>query len=315
MTPAEGAAPARTALVGNPSDGYGGAVLAVALHELGATAVARAASRARIDPPSMLVDATVRRFAREFAPEALSSAIEWETTVPEGVGLGGSSAIVIATARSLCSLYSIDVDRDRLAAFALAVEREDLSIAGGRQDQVAEAYGGLTLMDFSSGAHEQLDPGLLPPLVIAWRDDCGEHSGIVHGDLRQRWASGDALVRDSMTALRTLAFNARAALIAGERGEFARCVDRSFDLRARILTLDARHIAMVERARACGAAANYTGSGGAVIAVCADETHREHVAEALSEIGCGVLAPAFKLSGSGDARRASRTSASRAARG
>jgi glucuronokinase len=290
---AEGSACARTALAGNPSDGYGGAVLAVTLDELGARAVARAASRSDVEPPSALVRATVARFAREFAPEALSSSIEWETTVPENVGLGGSSAIVIATARSLCSLHDVDVDPDRLAAFALAVEREDLGIAGGRQDQIAECYGGLTLMDFASDTHRRLDPSLLPPLVVAWRGDCGEHSGIVHGDLRSRWASGDRLVRDSIAELTVLAHDAGRALADGARGEFGRCVDRSFDLRAQILALDPRHVVMIERARAAGASANYSGSGGAIVAVCEDEAHRDAVIAALSAAGCGVLAPAF----------------------
>jgi glucuronokinase len=290
---AEGRAPARTALVGNPSDGYGGAVLAVCLEQLGARAVALAAPRSQVSPPSVLVDATVRRFAREYSTAALATAVEWSTSIPEGVGLGGSSAIVIAVARALCGLSGVALDHDELAAFALSVEREDLGIPGGRQDQTAECYGGLTLMDFSSETHQRLDPSLLPPLVVAWRGDCGEHSGIVHGDLRSRWAGGDRLVRDSIAELAVLAHDAGRALADGARDEFGRCLDRSFDLRAQILALDPRHVAMIERARAAGARANYSGSGGAIVAVCEDEAHREAVVGALSAAGCGVLAPAF----------------------
>jgi glucuronokinase len=293
MAEANGSAPARTALAGNPSDGYGGAVLAVTLSEFGARAKARVSPQLEISPPSRLVEATTLRFARELAPSAGSSAIEWTTTVPEGVGLGGSSAIVIACARALCALYGASLDRDRLAAFALAVEREDLGIAGGRQDQTAESYGGLTLMNFGTGVHEQLDAVLLPPLVVAWREDYAESSGIVHRDLRARWARGEPVVRKMMSELAALAHDAAEAVTAGDRKTFSRCVDRSFDLREQLLRLEPRHVAMVSGARAAGAAANYTGSGGAIVAVCEGEAHREHVLAALRQQGCSVLAPAF----------------------
>ena len=288
MSDGHGFAPARTALVGNPSDGYGGAVLAVTVAELGVHATVRAARQARAVPPDSLVGATVRRFARAFGP--VSGVPEWTTSVPEGVGLGGSSAIVIACTRALCALHEISLDAEALAAFAIAVEREDLGIAGGRQDQIVESYGGLTLMDFASGEHRRLDAALLPPLLIAWREDCSEHSGTVHDDLRGRWAQGDPPVRDGMGELAALAHEATRALAGGDASTFAHCVDRSFDLRSRMLALDPRHVAMIDRARSCGAAANYTGSGGAIVAVCTDRAHRRHVIDALARDGCGVLA-------------------------
>jgi glucuronokinase len=177
-----------------------------------------------------------------------------------------------------------------LAEIALAVEREDLGIAGGRQDQIAESYGGLTLMDFATDRHEPLDPTLLPPLVVAWRTDYAENSGIAHAKLRARHRAGEAAVVRHLAKLRSLALAAREALVAGDRQRFAECVDGSFDLRARIMPLDPRHVGMIERARAAGAAANYCGSGGAIVAVCDSEAHRAGVLDALAGAGCSVLA-------------------------
>ena len=91
-----GDVPARAALAGNPSDGYGGAVLAVAVPEYRARAVAARATKLTVDPPSRLVRATVRRFAQAIEPAARDTAIRWTTSIPRAVGLGGSSAIVIA---------------------------------------------------------------------------------------------------------------------------------------------------------------------------------------------------------------------------
>ena len=119
--------------------------------------------------------------------------------------------------------------------------------------------------------------------MVAWRVQAGEHSGIAHADLRSRYRPGD------MPALAALAHEAAGALRAGDRAGFARAVDQSYDRRAGMVTLQRSHVEMIETARAAGAAANYSGSGGAIVAVCRDASHREHVAAALQGLGCGVL--------------------------
>ncbi|MDQ6776451.1 MAG: GHMP kinase, partial [Actinomycetota bacterium] len=268
---------ARAALAGNPSDGYGGATLAVVVRDFRADVEASLASDPTIAPESPLVRATVARFEREFAPEAPPAALRLNTSIPRSVGLGGSSAIVIATARALCELHRVRVDPDELASFALAVETEDLGIAAGLQDRVAQSYGGLTFMDFRSGVYEPLDPALLPPLFIAWNAQAAGDSGVTHGDLRARFDNGDPPVLAAMSELAELARAARSALLAGDVKAFARCVDGSFDARRRMLTLDKRHVAMIELARELGASANYTGSGGAIVGCCRDEAERAMV--------------------------------------
>ena len=88
MTPdrvGRGAASARAALAGNPSDGYGGAVIAVTLDEFQARASASAASKPSASPDSELVAATVRRFARDHCPDALQIRIPAATPGVVGV--------------------------------------------------------------------------------------------------------------------------------------------------------------------------------------------------------------------------------------
>jgi glucuronokinase len=287
-----GSAPARAALAGNPSDGYGGAVLAVAVGCFTAEAVASpvVAPQATTGGERELVDAAVRRFHAELAPVAEPARVEFSTTIPRCVGLGGSSAIVIATLRALCERQEVVLAPDAMAELALSIEVDDLGIAAGLQDRVAQCYGGVTFMEFSGPEprYERLDGVWLPPLLVAWRLASAEHSGLVHGDLRRRFDSGERAVRTAMAALAEAARHARAALLAADHDSLARCVDQSYDARARIIELDPRHVAMIELARAAGAAANYTGSGGAIVCVCHDPQHRVAVARALGEAGCGI---------------------------
>ena len=198
---------------------------------------------------------------------------------------------MIAVLRALCTLHGTALDPARMAELALAIETEDLGIAAGLQDRVAQAYGGLVFMEFGDGgAYEQLTSALLPPLVVAWRADAAQDSGDVHASLRTRLKAGDTIAVAGMKELAELARAARAALIAGDHERLARTADESFDVRRRLLGLDPRHVELVERARALGAGANYTGSGGAVVAVCRDQAHAGTVARALAELGCGTLA-------------------------
>ena len=55
---------------------------------------------------------------------------------------------------------------------------------------------------------------------------------------------------------------------------------------------DRDDLALVSRAREAGAAANYTGSGGAVVAVCRDDRHREAV---LAKLGGAPACDAIPL--------------------
>ncbi|HWF52910.1 MAG TPA: hypothetical protein VG294_19855 [Solirubrobacteraceae bacterium] len=288
---ARASAHARAALAGNPSDGYGGATLAVAVRDFLAEVEAAPAGEPSITPESALVHATVARFERELARDGAPAAVRLHTSIPRAVGLGGSSAIVIATVRALCELHDVRLDPDALASFALAVETEDLGIAAGLQDRVAQAYGGLTFMDFRAGVYEPLDPALLPPLFIAWNLEAAGHSGVTHGDLRTRFERGDPVVLTAISELADHARGARAALLAGDAEAFARCMDGSFDARARMLALDDRHVAMIELARKLGASANYTGSGGAIVGCCRSEGERAEVIAALERSGHRAIAP------------------------
>jgi glucuronokinase len=93
-----------------------------------------------------------------------------------------------------------------------------------------------------------------------------------------------------MRTLRGLAHDARAALQDRDHASFTRCLDRSFDARRSMVSLDPQHVEMVEVARASGAGANYTGSGGAVVVACRDERQRAEVLDALRVGGSSVLA-------------------------
>lgn len=294
---------ARAALVGNPSDGYRGATLATVIRDFAAEATVRDASVDDL-PDIDLVEATVRRFRRFAILRGHTDtdrpvAITVSSTIPERVGLAGSSAIVVAVLRGLSELFEVPIPRQELPSLALAVEVEELGIMAGLQDRVAQVYDTLVLMDFAredqrpanQGAYEALDPALLPPLYVAWRPDAAEPSQIVHGDLHARFERGELRVHIAMAELRELSLTARAALREGDLEQFGRLVDRTANIRSGVLDLKPEHWRMVELARACGATANYTGSGGAIVGTHTGPEMFAAVRDALEGDGCKVIEP------------------------
>lgn len=291
-----GKAFARVALAGNPSDGYGGRTLAVVVRDFAATAsAARADARDRLSPPGpggeALMRATLERLRRRIRAEGPIE-LRCETNVPREVGLGGSSAIVIACARALCDLHGAALEHDELARLALAVEAEDLGIAAGLQDRIVQARETLVAMDFGGEpAYAELDPALLPPLYVAWHPDAAAPSGVAHSDLRERHARRERQVIDALRRLADLAESARQAMAARDAAAFARCVDASFDERLAIMPVDSLTARMVECARSAGASANSAGSGGAIVGTLTGEGAWPAVREALERIGARVMRP------------------------
>jgi glucuronokinase len=254
-----------------------------------------------------LVKATVKKFAefcrREGHPlHGRNFSIRYQSNIPRQVGLAGSSAIIVATLRCLMEFYGVAIPREVQPSLALSVENEELGIAAGLQDRVIQVYEGLVYMDFarermqqlsglSCGLYEPLDPKLLPPLYLAYADELGEPTEVLHGNLRARYQQGEPGVVEAMQALAELTVKARTALLAGDAAELARLVDENFELRRSICRLPAGHVEMVERARRCGASAHFAGSGGAILGTYPDESVYARLEDELSAIGCRVLRP------------------------
>ena len=251
-------------MAGNPSDGFGGAVCSVIVPGLGASA--RAVSNAPdLIGGGILVSATVQRFSRDVVavPDDLSIAVE--STIPRSVGLAGSSAIVIDVVRLLCELTGADLAPMEVAHLAHAVERTDLSIAGGWQDQLIQSHGYSAFMDFRSGQKVrplQVTTTRSIPLYLAWSAKTSAPSGDAHSVLQA--APPGAEVAEEFAQM---AEDAAAGLETGDVHQLKSAIDATFDLRAEIMSLSPDQADLVHRARSFGACANYAGSGGAVLGV------------------------------------------------
>jgi glucuronokinase len=186
-----------------------------------------------------------------------------------------------------------------MANIVLSVETDELGIGAGLQDRVAQAYQGLTYMDFDKalmeqqgyGNYEPLDPSLLPSIYIAYKRELSEGSEVFHNDIRARYNSGEAKVVDAMSTWAGLADEVRDALVEGRPSEIGYLLNANFDLRRSIYTIHPDNIQMVEAARSTGASAKFTGSGGAIVGTYADDAMFSKLKSVLEPLKISVLKP------------------------
>ncbi|MEM7322415.1 MAG: GHMP kinase [Actinomycetota bacterium] len=301
--------PARVGILGNPSDGYGGRTLSLALPRFGATVTLEAADRLEIveneedRPVWSSVGELVDRIDRQgygTGPQLLAAAVRtfadvahsvehrgfpgqtfrlgYSTTIPRQVGLGGSSALVIATLRALGQETGLELPPEVLPSIALRAETEQLGITAGLQDRVIQTYGGLVSMNFgemttdarfgvSHGEYRGLDPAGLPPLFLAYRERSAEPSGTYHRTLRDRFDRGDGVVREGLKALAGLVVEGEAAVRWGSGERLAELIDRNMGIRRTLAPIPESQLDLVDAVGDLGFSATFAGSGGAIVGV------------------------------------------------
>jgi glucuronokinase len=284
--------PARAALAGNPSDGYGGAVVAVPVPDLAAFASIEPADRFSIRAADADLDRLLSATARSFADAVgrpTDVTLSATTTIPRSVGLAGSSALIICALRVLAATIEHRFEPIELAQLALSVERDRLGIAAGLQDRLVQSVGQLVAMRFDPVAYERLEPPTDLPLFVAWSEAGAQTSDTVHRSLRRRYDVGDPHVVTSMRGLAEQAEVAATAIASGDLERLGRAMSRTFEIRSMLIDVDITTRAMVRIAVRNGAAANSAGSGGSIVGLARDRDHLEELESAFAGHGFQVI--------------------------
>ena len=320
---------ARAGFLGNPSDGYFGKTISFAMSNFRARVLLYPSGRLEIKPSKAdlpvfeslddlyrttrwrgyyggirIIQALIVRLIdycrqRGIDLEERNFTLEYESNIPQRLGLGGSSAIITASLSALLQYYGIDIALPQQANLVLETETLELGVPAGLQDRVVQAYQGLVYMDFSRplmesrgfGEYERLDPCLLPNVYVAYRTSLSEGTEVFHSNLRERWRRNDPEVVEAMMLWASYAEQGRDCLLNGDFKRLDELVDANFDLRARLFRIDRGNLDMVEAARRAGATANFAGSGGAIVGTYADPDMFDRLTGYLKPLGVMAIRP------------------------
>ncbi len=324
---------ARAGLLGNPSDGYFGKTISCVVRNFRARVLLYPSARLEIKPSAIdtpvfpnlqalrevtrwrgyyggvrIIWALLVRFAQFCEEQGIelpnrNFTVEYESNIPQRLGLGGSSAIITAALRALMEYYRLEIPKPIQANLILEAETRELGVGAGLQDRVVQVYEGLVYMDFERelmktrgyGDYVTLDPDLLPPLYLAYRTTLSEGSEVVHNDLRLRYEAGDPAVLEAVGCWASFAAEGRKAIENRNEKRLAELMDANYDLRSRTIRISQGNREMVEAARSVGVCANFAGSGGAIVGCCSDEGTFRRLQDELLKRGIAVVRPITRL--------------------
>jgi len=227
---------------------------------------------------------------------------------PPGSGLGTSASMCVALLAALNRFSDAGRTPHDLAELACRIEREDLHIRGGKQDQYASAAGGFSFLAFD-GARATHAPLLLDAdlqremhrrLVLCFTGT-SRLSGDNHRRVAEAFAAGEPPVVEAIRDLKRLTHEMREALLGGDLAEAGRLLNETWASQKRLhpAVTTEQIDSLFEAALAAGAmGGKVCGAGGGGCLVFLAAPGREHdVRRTLIEAGAEIREFEFDLTG------------------
>ena len=216
---------------------------------------------------------------------------------PAGSGLGTSSTLVVAILGVFVEKYKLPLSDYEIAQYAYSIERVDLQLAGGKQDQYAATFGGVNFMEFYKGDKVIVNPLRIKPhylhelennLVLYFTATSRESATIIKEQVKNVTNNNEKSI-EAMHQLKEQAKMMKEALLQGKLNDIGEILDYGFQqkrlMAANISNQSIENIYDVAKASgATGGKISGAGGGGFMIFYCPNNT-RYAVINALNSFG------------------------------
>jgi D-glycero-alpha-D-manno-heptose-7-phosphate kinase len=227
---------------------------------------------------------------------------------PLGSGLGSSSALVVAMVQLLARVLRAPLGEYEIARLATDIERSDLGLAGGRQDQYAATFGGFNFLEFGANDRVIVNPlrirhstlcELEASLVLVSTGASRQSAAVISSQAQSVSAGGASL--EAMHQLKAEAFAMKEALLLGEVREMASVLRRGWEAKKSTSTAVSTPIIeeIFDIALAAGALAGKASGagGGGFIMFLVEPDRRAAVINAITDNGFTTSSARFTDAG------------------
>ena len=249
------------------------------------------------------------RICRDYGNIEQGMRITSFVDAPAGSGLGTSSTLMVAIIGAFAEMLNLPLGEYDMAHYAYEIERKELLLAGGRQDQYAATFGGVNFMEFYDNDKVIVNPlrirneylqELENNLVLFFTSNTRESASIIKEQQKNVKENNKSSI-EAMHQLKEQAFRMKEALLKGRLHEIGDLLNYGFEQKRKMAANISNSFieeiyAAAKKAGATGGKISGAGGGGFMIFYCPANT-RYSVVETLNKFGGHVKPYQFTKGG------------------
>lgn len=250
-----------------------------------------------IDGKLDLLKGVYNRIQKDYGLPLTGFRLSTFVDAPAGSGLGTSSTLVVAIIGAFVEMLRLPLGEYDIAQLAYDIERKDLGMAGGKQDQYAATFGGVNYMEFLAADQVIVNPlrirqeylfELENNLVLYYTSTSRESAKIIEKQSQNVVEKKDKSI-EAMHQLKQQSQRMKEALLKGRINEIGEILDFGFQQKRQMAEgisnpLIEEIYETAKKAGATGGKISGAGGGGFMTFYCPDNT-KYTVIDALSNFG------------------------------
>jgi len=245
----------------------------------------------------ILLKGVYNRIQKDYGVNAKNFRLSTFVDAPAGSGLGTSSTLVVAIVGAFAEMLRLPLGEYDIAHYAYEIERKDLGLAGGKQDQYAATFGGVNYMEFYDGDKVIVNPlrikqqylfELENNLLLYYTSKSRESAKIIEQQANNVVNQEESSI-EAMHQLKQQAQMMKEALLKGRLPEIGEILDFGFQQKRKMARGISNELMeeIYETAKAAGATGGKisgAGGGGFMIFYCPGNA-KYKVAKSLERFG------------------------------
>lgn len=183
-----------------------------------------------------ILKGVINRIQKDYGYLKRGFRLSTSVDAPAGSGLGTSSTLVVAIIGAFTEMLKLPLGDYDIAHYAFEIERNDLGLSGGRQDQYAAMFGGVNFMEFYKDDKVIVNPLRIRPqymhelennLLLYFTDTSRESAKIIDEQVSNVNKKNEKSI-EAMHQLKEQAKMMKEALLKGKLNEFGEILDYGF---------------------------------------------------------------------------------------